>query len=475
MRLAAQGGHSVETVQDPLLKALSYDDYRHIRFREERARGASEKAPFHVSAFHLGWLYGETVRIFEVKDGQAQEIGFSTDDFEYLGDLATRLPEHYTLPGVSGFRINYALNAPSKLDELITFQGASYFRALGRHTAYGLSARGLAVNTGSAAGEEFPRFSRFYIERPNNEIIIVHAALESASLTGAYRFVIQPGQNTVMDVTARLFLRKDIEILGVAPLTSMFLYSEKNRAHFDDYRPNVHDSDGLQILRADGDVLWRPLNNPPRLSASFFAEERPAAFGLMQRDRDFANYQDVGARYEARPSLMIRPKGDWGKGAVQLLEIPTDLETNDNIVAFWRPEAPAKAGDALEFSYEMIWGALPQSHEADLAYVHETRAGSAGASGISASEQDPKGRKFVVDFRGGLLANLAAQDLEVTPVVHISGGDIRGQAFEKIPATGDWRLVLDISATGDAPVELAAHIAGYGRKLSETWLTQWMR
>lgn len=472
MRALSTQPHVTAAPPEGFLGDLNYDDYRLIRFRDDRARWADEATRFRLGAFHMGWLFPEPVRLFEVQDGMSTEMLFSTDDFEYLNDLAERVPEHAELPGVAGFRLNHPLNRPDKWDELVAFVGASYFRALGRNSAYGISARGLALNTATAQGEEFPRFSRFYMERDVNggPSITVYATLESASVTGAYRFVITPGTETVMDVTCRLFFRQDVAELGVAPLTSMFLFSEKNRAEFDDYRPNVHDSDGLRIVRADGDIIWRPLNNPPQLTGSYFAEVAPRRFGLHQRDRFFDSYQDTGARYERRPSLDVEPVGDWGKGHVRLVEIPSDLEANDNIVAYWIPEAPAKAGDAREFAYRLHWGDLPHDDGEPLAYVFETRSGHGGFAGVEAQQGT---RKFVVDYKGGMLGTLEPE-AEIQPVVSIANGEITGTVLEKIAGTDIWRLVIDISAADGAVVELAAHLAGYDRRLTENWLYQWI-
>jgi len=472
MRVLSTQPHVTSPAPEGFLGDLTYDDYRLIRFRDDRSRWADEPTRFRLAAFHMGWLFPEPVRLFEVQDGMASEMHFSTDDFEYLNDLVERVPEHAELPGVAGFRLNHPLNRPDKWDELVAFVGASYFRALGRNSAYGISARGLALNTATAQGEEFPRFSRFYMERDSagGPSITVYAALESPSVTGAYRFVITPGTETVMDVTCRLFFRQDVVELGIAPLTSMFLFSEKNRAEFDDYRPNVHDSDGLRIVRADGDVNWRPLNNPPQLTGSYFAEIAPRRFGLHQRDRFFDSYQDTGARYERRPSLDVEPLGDWGKGNVRLVEIPSDLEANDNIVAYWIPEAPAKAGDAREFAYRLHWGDLAHDPGEPLAYVFETRSGHGGFAGVEAQQGT---RKFVVDYKGGLIG-VMEPDAEIQPVVSIANGEITGTVLEKIAETDIWRLVIDISAADGAVVELAAHLAGYDRRLTENWLYQWI-
>ncbi len=458
--------------QPSFLDDLKYDDYRLINFRADRARFGTDDSFFRLQAFSMGWLFLDPVLLFEVAGGQAIPMPISTDDFEYLNDLSTRIPAHAQMPGVAGFRLHHPLNRPDVWDELVAFLGASYFRALGRGNAYGLSARGLAVNSGLSVAEEFPRFTRFYIERPGafSQSITVYAALESESLTGAYRFVITPGAETLMDVTARLFFRADIEQLGLAPLTSMFLFSEKNRGAFDDFRPNVHDSDGLRILRANGDIIWRPLNNPSRLASSYFAEENPRAFGLHQRDREFDNYQDPSAHYERRPSVDVEPIGDWGRGAVRLVEIPTDLEVNDNIVAFWVPEGRIRAGDTKEVSYRLRWGALAHDPGDARAFVLETRAGEGGVSGVENTEGT---RKFVVDFKGGLLAGLG-EGTAVEAVVNIRDGEIVTQTLSAIGGTGVWRLVLDLAAEPGATVELTAHLAGYGRKLTELWLYQWV-
>ncbi|NTT85928.1 glucan biosynthesis protein [Tabrizicola fusiformis] len=470
-RLAAQP-HTTAPAPEGFLGDLNYDDYRLIKFRDDHTRWNDAGSQFRLAAFHMGWLFPEPVRIFEVAEGMATEMRFTTDDFEYLGDLAKKVPEHGSLPGVAGIRLNTPLNRLDKFDELVAFVGASYFRALGRNSAYGLSARGLALNTATAQGEEFPRFSRFYTERGpvGSTSVTVYATLEGPSVTGAYRFVITPGEATTMDVTARLYFRQDVAELGVAPLTSMFLFSEKNRAEFDDYRPNVHDSEGLRIVRAGGDVIWRPLNNPPQLTGSYFAETAPDSFGLYQRDRDFQNYQDTGAHYERRPSLNVKPLGDWGKGNVRLVEIPSDLEGNDNIVAYWVPEAPAKAGDAREFAYRLSWGDLPHDDAEPLAYVHETRSGHGGFSG---AETVTGTRKFVIDFKGGMLAALDPK-ATVEPKVTLTGGELLGTTLQKIDSTDIWRLVIEAQAANGAIVEMGAHVAGYDRKLTETWLYQWI-
>ena len=457
---------------DGFLTRLDYDDYQRIRFRRDRARW-SDAGAFQVNAFHPGWLFKETVQVREVVDGVARPLHFSTADFEYL-DLKIEVPADFELPGVAGFRLLNPLNRADKYDELLSFLGASYFRALGQDTLYGLSARGLSVNTGHPDGEEFPRFSDFWIERPapGAGSVTVYAALHSASVTGAYRFIVTPGAETVMDVTARLFFRRDIAQLGIAPLTSMFLFGGGDRLGFDDYRPAVHDSEALVMTLQSGETLYRPLKNPTRLAGSFLGAENPVSFGLVQRTRDFAEYLDAQAHYERRPSLIVEPVGDWGRGTVRLIELPTDLEGNDNIAAFWTPDAPATAGGQAEVRYRLHWGLSPKDDgSSQLARIVRTRAGKGGVSGVSGSTDR---RKFVIDFQGGRLRELPA-DAPVRPDVTAQRGEVAEAVLSRIDGTDVWRLVIEVAADAKAAVELRANLTGFDQVLTETWIYQWVK
>ncbi|MEX0338766.1 MAG: glucan biosynthesis protein [Arenibacterium sp.] len=460
---------------DTFLDALSYDDYRNIYFRQEAARWTRNQAQFRLEAFHPGWLFREPVSLFEIVDGIARPLRFSTSDFEYRNEVADKLPENPTLPGVAGVKVTSPFNAPGKFDELITFLGASYFRALGAGSSYGLSARGLAVNTWQAGPEEFPRFSAFWIERPSaqDRQITVYAAMDSASLTGAYRFVITPGADTTIDVEMALFFRDTVAHLGLAPLTSMFYFAEHSERRFDDFRPQVHDSDLLRMVDATGDILVRPLNNPPRVSNSFFSGDKIVEFGLVQRDRSYEAYQDAGAQYHNRPSVMIDRLGEWGAGKIRLIEIPADLEIDDNIVLLWVPDETPKAGESRQYRYRMHWGALPADGRGELAYVYSTRTGVGGPSGVPV--KNPNLRKFVVDFEGGTLGGLDP-GAEVFPVVSASTGEVANVVLHKIDdADNRWRLFFDVDGQEAELIELMAHVADAERKLSEVWLFQWVR
>lgn len=472
--LAAEPFKPAPDVLPEAFKGLDYDAYRRIQYRTEASKWAAEDLGYRLQAFHMGWLFPEPVYVYEIVDGKAHSIGFSAADFDYHDEAVSEAASAAEFPGVAGFRVNYPMNRPGTYDEVVSFLGASYFRALGRNNVYGLSARGLLMNSWLDVPEEFPRFSEFYAEKPvSGGPLTVYAALESQSVTGAYRFLITPArdtrQETIMEVTARLFFRADVKELGVAPLTSMFLYAEANRAGFDDYRPQVHDSNGLLIEMETGEVLWRALNNSSTLGNSYFAEHNPRAFGLYQRGRDFETYQDAGAHYERRPSLRIEPIGDWGQGMVRLIEIPAKLEADDNIGAFWVPAEQVTAGSSREFSYRMVWGDLNPGADASLAYVAETRSGVGGVSGV---ESKASFRKFVIDFEGGDLAGMTEED-ELDVLATTSAGTIVSSVLSRVEANGVWRLVLDVETDGTVPLELKAYVVGLGRKLTETWLYQW--
>ncbi|MBN8292924.1 glucan biosynthesis protein G [Rhodobacter sp. NTK016B] len=456
------------------LSDLTYDRYQMIQFRTDHTRWSDPGQRMRLQAFHLGWLFREPVHVFEVSDGRAQPLTFSTADFEYRGELEGEVPADAELPGVAGFRLLAALNRADHFDEVISFLGASYFRALGRGNVYGLSARGLAVNTGLSDSEEFPRFSDFWLERPQagDGPVTVYARLESRSVTGAYRFVIAPGDTTEIEVTARIFLRRDVRQLGVAPLTSMFMFGGADPDESQDFRPAVHDSEYLVLNMRSGESNVRALNNPPRLASSYLGMESPLSFGLVQRSRAFEDYLDAEAHYERRPSLIVEPIGDWGQGTVRLIEIPSAFEGNDNIVAYWVPDRPTRRGDAFEVGYRLLWGAAPRGAvNTELAQVLRTRAGIAGVAG---ADVDPDMRKFVIDFKGGLLSELSAES-EVEPDIGTGRGELVDAVLSKISGSDTWRLVLEVRAEPGTVVELRAALKGYDRTLSETWLYQWVR
>ncbi|PHP65934.1 glucan biosynthesis protein D [Zhengella mangrovi] len=455
------------------LAALNYDDYRHIAYDPDRTVWRGNES-FELQAFHMGWLFRSPVNVFTVSGGQARPVRFTAKDFIYREPLDAEKLQQVDMPGVAGFRILYPLNNAGVMDELVAFQGASYFRALGRGSRYGLSARGLAINTATEVDEEFPRFSDFYVEKPErgDGVLTVYALMDSPSVTGAYRFVITPGDTTQIEVTARIFLREDVSRLGIAPLTSMFLFNGVNRHAFDDYRESVHDSEGLKIVRADGEEMWRSLNNPTRLASSFFNETNPRGFGLFQRSRAFDDYQDAGAHYEMRPSVLVEPLGEWGPGMIGLIEIPTELEVNDNIVVLWIPEGEAKAGQSHEFRYRLTWGSIEEDRSR-LARVVEISSGDGGVSGVQAEDKQST-RKFVIDFEGGPLGNLPPE-ADVKAAVSVSAGKVAHATVSQVETTHRWRMVIDLELPEDGPVEINAYLDQRSVRISENWLIQWRK
>lgn len=444
------------------LKELNYDQVRDIRFDPARSHWRAEKLPFELQFFHLGGFFDQPVRVHEIVGNDVREVEFDPADFNYgknkldkaqLGKL-----------GHAGFRVHYALNTPAYKDELAVFLGASYFRALGQGQRYGASARGLAIDTAERDGEEFPRFRQFWIERPapTARQLVIHALLESRRVTGAYRFVIRPGAETVTEVQARVYLREPVAKIGLAPLTSMFFFGENQRGPVSDFRPEVHDSDGLTVNTADGEWIWRPLQNPRSLLVTSFAVADPRGFGLQQRDRNFASYEDLEARYELRPSVWVEPMSKWGSGRVELVQIPTPDETNDNIVAYWVPQAAPKVGEPYDFAYRLRWqkGAERRS---PAGWVVQTRRGS----GYHALPEDVV--QYTVDFDGPALRKLPA-DAPVEAEVSIGGGQRLQLVVHHNEVAGTWRMVVQVKRQAkDKPVELRARLMHKGENVSETW------
>jgi glucans biosynthesis protein len=448
-------------VPDWLLK-LSYDQFRDIRFRPEQAIWRDRKLAFEVQLFHPGLYYNRTVAISLVEKDKVTPLAFSPTLFDYgQNDFASRVPQDL---GFAGFRLHYPLKRKDYHDEAIVFLGASYFRSLGKDQVFGLSARGLAVDTAESWGEEFPYFREFWLVEPerNAKEMTLYALLDSPRVTGAYHFVVAPGDETVVKVECQLFLRKTIEKLGIAPLTSMFFRGENTARWFNDFRPEVHDSDGLLINFKSGEWLWRPLDNPKTLSVSQFRTESPVGFGLSQRDRSFESYQDLETQAERRPSAWIAPDGDWGPGRVEVVEIPTNDDRNDNIVAYWVPEQQPVPGQPVSFAYQISWYGDDASRPPG-GRVIATRRDTGTHEGV---------QRFVIDFAGKQLSAIPA-DQVLRGVITVAGGAAAGEIVEqhvvKNPFTGGWRLTFQVRPYKREPLELRAFLDEGGTVLTETW------
>jgi glucans biosynthesis protein len=441
------------------LKDLTYDQYRAIRFLPERALWKDEHLRFQAQFFHRGFYYKNRVDIFQIVDGRAVPIHYAPTMFDF-GKVAAPAPDADL--GFAGFRLHAPINRPDYYDEVCVFLGASYFRAVAKGEIYGLSARGLSINTADPKGEEFPLFKTFWIEKPapNANSIVVHALLDSESIAGAYRFTIRPGDATIFDTEVALYPRREVPKAGFAPTTSMFFFDFNDRQGVDDYRPAVHDSDGLAIHNGRGEDLWRPLNNPRDLQVSIFGDTNPRGFGLLQRQRDFRTYQDLEARYEKRPSLWVEPIGDWGEGAVQLVEIPTKEEIHDNIVAFWRPKDPLKQKGEYTFTYRLHWGAARPGAKA-LARVVKTRVGGG----------PDNTRLFVLDVTGDKLKGVKVESAKASLIA--GKGKISNIVIQPNPETGGWRVTFRLAANKEPIVELRGQLMNGDAPLSEVWVYRW--
>jgi periplasmic glucans biosynthesis protein len=462
-QLAAQSYRPQKVDLPKELQGIDYDRFRDIRFKPERALWRDAKLPFEVAFFHLGLYFDQPVRINELSGNTVREVRFDPALFDYGANKFN--PQRMNGLGFAGFRVHYPLNTQKYKDEVLVFLGASYFRALGKGQVYGISARGLAIDTGLASGEEFPAFVEFWIERPAPTAteLTIYALLDSRRASGAYRFVLRPGTESVVEVKARLFMRENVSRLGLAPLTTMYFFGENQRSARDDYRPEVHDSDGLSIQSGTGEWIWRPLVNPKRLLVTSFALTNPVGFGVMQRDRDFSHYEDLEARYDQRPSAWLQARGNWGPGRVELVQIPSPDETNDNVVAYWVPDAPPPPKAPLDFEYRLLWQKDPAMRPPS-AWVTQTRRGR----GYTRNEDGSLG--LVIDFDGPALRKLSA-DAEVEGIVTAdSNAEVREVVTHRNDATGGWRIALRVARTDNAkPLELRAYLRTRTSTLSETW------
>jgi glucans biosynthesis protein len=465
-----------------VVQKIDYEAWGKITFRTDKALFANGPGRFPFEFFHLGKFFQKSVEMNVVENGQARAVIYDQDYFDMPADsIARKLPVG---SGFAGFRIQEPRDGALDWhkNDWVAFLGAAYFRAIGELRQYGLSARGAGINvTVAGKDEEFPDFTKFYIEKPVSEgygtddTAVVYALMDGPSVTGAFRFAMTRGKAVIMDIEQSLFLRADVSRFGLCALTTMFWFSETKKETAIDWRPEVHDSDGLSMWTGSGEHIWRPLNNPDRIIVSSFLDNNPRGFGMMQRDRVFDHYLD-GVYYDRRPSLWVEPLpgpdgAGWGRGAVQLVEIPTDDEIKDNIVAMWVPEKPATAGSESHLRYKMYWVA-ETPFPAPLARCVATRLGNGGQPG----QPRPKGvRKFIVEFLGGPLERLPF-GVKPEPVLWASRGTFSYVLTEAVPddVNGHWRAWFDLTAEGTDPIEMRCYLKSGDQTLSETWVYQYL-
>ena len=440
------------------LTDLDFVTYGKINYQEDAAIWGGSPTKFSVQLFAPGFLYKNLVDIDVVENSHAFPIELTETAFNVPSDAIEKLL--IQVGQYAGIRLHYPINDEGIKDEFIMFQGASYFRALSKGKTYGLSNRGLAIDVAQPKGEEYPLFKRFWVERPSKyqTAIVVHALLDSQSVTGAYRFGIYPGSPTRVEVDVTLFPRRDIQYVGLAPLTSMFLYGGLDSPDKPDYRPAVHNSEGLQIDRGNGERLWRPLNNPNKLQISAFGDEDIKGFGLIQRHRNFDYYQDLESNYHLRPSAWIEPLNDWGKGQLTLLEIPSNAETNDNIVAYWEPKGGLKKGEPYRYSYR-ITASNDSPNMASKARVVRSSKG----------QKQSKGKELLIDY-----SNVKSQDIDKIAIdASISKGKILSSRMVAHPDINGVRVFVTFEPESTNVAELRIQLKKDDKPIAATWLYRW--
>ena len=456
---------------DPVLARLDFDAWRDIRFRPDKAFLATPPSSFRLQTFHLGHLYKQPVTVNIIRDGIPAPIPYSPSLFDYgRTRIERQLPVNL---GFAGFRLHFPLNSPKVFDEVIAFLGASYFRVLGRNQNYGMSARGLSVGAGSAGGEEFPFFREFWVEtpEPGADRATVYALLDGESATGAFHIEVHPGAETILDIAVTLYPRRQLAAVGLAPLTSMFLSGENDRRVAGDFRPEVHDSDGLLIHSGTGEWIWRPLRNPAQMELSVFLERDIRGFGLVQRDREFEHYQDLDLGYERRPTYWVEPREGWGEGRIELVELPTGDESNDNIVASFVPKRLLEPGSPFTYGYRLTARSL-DSRLSPNGYVLNTYKTQARALG--SVEAAPAGSaRFIIDFVGGELPYFGNDPSHVEAVASVANGRVLRSFVAPNAHTGGFRAGLDVQAEPGQAANLRVFLRSGEAALTETWTFPW--
>lgn len=464
-KLAAKPYREPARIPD-FFQELSYDKYQGIRFNPESRLWKKSNTRFQVMLMPAGLFYRHPVKINVIDKKGVGSVSFNKDLFNFSdNEIKKLMPANL---GYAGFKLTYPLQGEGSVNQFLVFAGASYFRGVGSENSFGISARGIAVDTGLSSGEEFPLFTEFWLVRPSPKAktMMLYALLDGPGLTGAYQFIVTPGKITRVDVTATLFVRRQIELLGIAPLTSMFLYGENTARPAGYWRTEVHDSDGLLLHDGDsGEWLWRPLINPKMLQIDYLQVNNPRGFGLFQRDTDFVNYHDLGARYDRRPSAWVEPKGDWGKGNVVLVQLPTPVETNDNIVAFWTPREKYRIGQpySLEYSLDFGDGLISQS---PMAYVSNTFV---GAGDVIGGGNVKDSFRLVIDFKDGPLAKLDPNASVIADVTGTEDTRILEQFVEYNEPLKTWRLSILAKPLPNKPLSLRAFLKHKDEAVSETW------
>ena len=448
----------------PFMREIGYDQHRGIRYQARHNLWRNTDSLFQVSPLMPGGVYKRAVPINEVVGSTVRRVPFEKNRFSFDEEpLRQRIPDDL---GYAGFELLYAFDRKIGSAKFMVFAGASYFRAIGKGGQWGLSVRGAAIDTGLPSGEEFPDFIEFWLVRPQARAtsMTVYALLDSPRLAGAYEFVISPGSVTRLNVRAVLFTRAPIEQLGIAALTSMYFYGENTPRPVNAWRPEVHDSDGLLVREDTGRWVWQPLVNPSKITIQGFPGQ---LFALMQRDTQFRSYQDAEANYHRRPSAFVDVEQPFERGRVLLVQLPTQNEFLDNIVAMWSPAGPIGGGTRLDVRYRLSFGA-PVVAQTELGQVVNTFVGRDIIDATSQAGQ----HRFIVDFDGLRFAAGQTAASVTAEVGSEQGTQILEHQLKRVESTGMWRLSILARGQPEKPLALRASLHVNGRPATETWSYQ---
>ena len=459
--LAAKPFKAPDTSLPSPFSSLTYENYVSIRSQAGSAIWSADGLGFAIEPLHRGFIFTTPMDIHIVDADKIARVPYDRARFDF--NKLQVGPDIKDI-GYSGFRILEARNGG--FDERAIFQGASFFRALAKDQTQGVMARALAIRTADPRGEEFPIIRAVWIEKPSAaaRVIVIHALLDSESLTGAYRFTLRVNDATIIDTESTLIPRLEVDNYGIAAMQATSFYSPLDRHNSDDLRPAVYEVSGLRMLSGKEEWLWRPVSNRLNLQGSAFVDESPRGFGLLQRERDPGAFEDDEQHWERRPSLWIEPIADWGAGQFELIEIPTESEINQNINAYWRPKEGLKPGKETSFSYRQFWCWSPPSKPA-LATATQARSGKVVVGGKSR-------RRILVDFTGDNLAD-PTRSGEIKASLSLSGGNVTSVSTftGKTPKT--LRVLFDFEPNSDNMTEIRLLLQSDGQAVSETWLYRW--
>lgn len=447
------------------ISSLNYEQYSAIRRKKEALIWGDHKVGFALEPTSRGFIFNNTLRIHVVEDGYARRLTYDPGDYTF--GKSTQLTDKKDI-GFAGFRM-LRLREDGPPEEVLLFQGAGYYLTAARGQPFGAAARALAIRpVDPDKGEEFPYIAAVWIERPvlAANALVIHALLDSESLTGAYRFTLRPGDATIVDTECTLFTRVAVKHLGLAAMQGTYLFGPIDRRRSDDVRPNLYDVSGLQMLSGKGEWIWRPVSNRQSLQTSAFVDENPRGFGLLQRDRNFAHFEDDDNHWETRPSVWTEPIGDWGKGHVTLLEIPAESQVNQNILAYWRPGAGLPAQTENSFAYRQWWGWRP-AEQPPFAIATRSRSGRTPGAAPNSFK-----RRFMVEFTGDILGDAAAAP-EVVAKAWSPNGALSNVRVVLARDQKAARVTFDVDAAAEQSAELRLLLEAAGKQISETWLYRW--